>query len=198
MSLGMKSDAMPEPPSINDTKVARQTYSAHFHHRLASLRTFEYDFPVTPNTVKPHPLCPSQETNPRMTTSNEQMDRKHIFAVNGSPDFLALLRQLFQEKHYNVTTTNFVPKTYAQIAALEPDLLLIDLAVGERAGLDLLERLGKEAATKGIPVIVLSTSSYLLDEAQADPGRFGGQHFLAMPFDLDDLLSMVSGLIGPA
>lgn len=133
-----------------------------------------------------------------MSTPKEQMNRKHIFAVNGSPEFLDLLRQLLQEEHYNVTTTNFVPRTYDQIAALEPDLLLIDLAVGQRAGLDLLEHLGKEAATRGIPVIVLSTSPRLLDEAQADPGHFGGQRFLTKPFDLDELLTMVSDLIGLA
>jgi len=43
--------------------------------------------------------------------SDEQthMDRDHIFAVNGSADFLDILRDLFQEEDFNVTTTNFVP-----------------------------------------------------------------------------------------
>jgi len=133
-----------------------------------------------------------------MNTPDEQMDRQHIFAVNGSPDFLDLLRELLQQEDYNVTTTNFVPKTFDQIAALTPSLLLIDLVVGQHVGWDLLERLGKGASTRGIPVIVVSTSPQLLEEAQADPARFGGQGFLCKPFDLDDLLTMVSDLIGPA
>ena len=40
------------------------------------------------------------------------MERSHIFAVNGSPDFLDILRELFQQEQYNVTTTNFVPGTF--------------------------------------------------------------------------------------
>jgi hypothetical protein len=41
------------------------------------------------------------------------MARKHIFCVNSSPTFLDLLRELFQDERYNVTTTNFVPHTEA-------------------------------------------------------------------------------------
>lgn len=63
-----------------------------------------------------------------------QMRRQHIFAVNGSPGFLEILRELLQAEQYNVTTTNFVPSTFDQVRALQSDLLVVDLAVGERAG----------------------------------------------------------------
>src|SRR6478735_10607371 len=99
-----------------------------------------------------------------------QMDRQHIFAVNGSPDFLDVVRELFQEEDYNVTTTNYVPRTFAQIMALDPSLLIIDLVVGQQAGWDLLEELGNEAATRGIPIVVLSTNPQMLARAQATFG----------------------------
>ncbi len=132
------------------------------------------------------------------SSEQKQMHRQHIFAVNGSPDFLDLLRELLQEEQYNVTTTNFVPDTFDQINALNPDLLIIDLAVGERAGWDLLEHLGKDAQTEGIPVIVVSTSPQILDDVQAQPDRFGGQRFLGKLIDLDDLLRAIDSLIGKA
>ena len=47
-----------------------------------------------------------------------QRERKHVFCVNGSADFPDVLRQLFQEERYNVTTTDFVPRTFNEIAAL--------------------------------------------------------------------------------
>ena len=43
-----------------------------------------------------------------------QEGRKHIFAINGSPEFLNIVRELFQEEAYNVTTTNFVPNSFDQ------------------------------------------------------------------------------------
>src|SRR5215210_5808723 len=128
----------------------------------------------------------------------EQQARQHIFVVNGSPDFLDLMRVLLQDEHYNVTTTNFVPRTFEQVAALHPDLLILDLVAGQRAGWDLLERLHAAAATTGIPVLVVSTSPQLLDQARALTERYGGRAFVAKPFDLEAMLTEVQKLIGPA
>lgn len=132
------------------------------------------------------------------TAERRRMERRHIFIVNGSPPVLDLLRELFQDARYNVTTTNFVPNTFAQISALQPDLLMVDVVVGEEAGWDLLERLHAEAATSGIPIIVFSTSPALLDRARvlAMPGE--ARRFLAKPFDVEELLGLVNELIGPA
>lgn len=127
-----------------------------------------------------------------------QMERKHILAVNGAVDFLDLLRELLQDEQYNVTTTNFVPGTFQQIDALQPDLIIIDLVIGQRAGWDLLERLQQEAATRQIPVIVTSTDPKLLELAKEQQEKFGRKHFLAKPFELDDLLQAVHDLIGHA
>ncbi len=125
------------------------------------------------------------------------MERKHVFVVNSAPEFLDLMRELLQQEQYNVTTTNVVPKTFDQIAALNPDLLVIDVRVGEEAGWDLLERLHDQATTNRIPVIIVSTSPRLLEETKAEQ-RFGGEHFLIKPFDLDELLAAIQDLIGVA
>ena len=80
---------------------------------------------------------------------SQQMERKHIFVIDGSPEFLDLLREFLQDEQFNVTTTNYVPKTFDQIAVLQPDLLIVDLVVRAQAGWDLLERLQVEALTRG-------------------------------------------------
>src|SRR5690554_1063582 len=101
-----------------------------------------------------------------MSDHQLQEHRKHIFVVNGAPEFLNLMRDVFQEERYNVTTTNFVPRSFDQIAALQPDALIVDIVAGQQAGWDLLERLHAEAATTGIPVIVVSTNPQLLEKAR--------------------------------
>ena len=127
-----------------------------------------------------------------------QMGRQHIFVVNGSPDFLDVARELLQEEHYNVTTTNFVPQSFDQIAALNPALVILDLAVGVRAGGGLLERPAPAARLRDIPTIVVSTNPRYLKSVQADPAGSGAPRVLRKPFDLDDLLRAVDQLIGPA
>ena len=133
-----------------------------------------------------------------MMEDRGQEERKHVFAINGSVDFLNIVRELFQEEEYNVTTTNFVPNSFDQIQALQPDALIDDIAVGQSAGWELLEQVHEGAATTGIPVLVLSTSPQLLKKAQEQAERYGNHRYLDKPFDLDALLFHIREMIGEA
>lgn len=126
------------------------------------------------------------------------LGRKHIFVINGAPEFLNLMRDILQDQRFNVTTTNFVPNSFAQIAALQPDALIVDIVVGQQAGWDLLERLHGGVTTTGIPVVVVSTSTRLLKEAQEQAARFGTHRYLVKPFDLDALMTMIEEMVGEA
>jgi CheY-like chemotaxis protein len=126
------------------------------------------------------------------------MQRQHIFVVNGSADFLDVVRELLQDEQYNVTTTNFVPQTFKQVESARPSLLIIDLIHGERAGWDLLAELRHEAATREIPVILVSTSEQLLEKAETEQVIWGGDRYFLKPFSLDALLQAIQDLVGPA
>jgi twitching motility two-component system response regulator PilH len=125
-----------------------------------------------------------------------QVGRQHVFAINASAAFLNVVRDLFQEEDYEVTTSNIVPTSFAQIAAAQPDALIVDLVPGEQAGLELLERLHTDAVTTGIPVLVCSTNPRLLEQAQAQAERYGTHRYLAKPFDVDALLTHVQAMTG--
>jgi DNA-binding response OmpR family regulator len=122
------------------------------------------------------------------------MKTPHIFVVNGSETILDLLRELLRDERYRVTTTNFAPPIFDEIAVLAPDLLVIDLAVGQHAGWTMLERLQADALTRGIPVIVTSTQQHSLDRVADEPSRYGGQYLQILPFDLDELLTAIDRL----
>jgi CheY-like chemotaxis protein len=125
--------------------------------------------------------------------------RKHVFAVNSSPDFLLIVRELLEEEGYAVTTSTFDSNVFAQIVMRQPDVLLIDVAVGESAGWDLLRRLHTEAATIEIPVLVTSTSPALLEQAREQEAWYGTEGlFLTKPMDLDELLRTIRVMVGDA
>lgn len=123
---------------------------------------------------------------------------KHVFAINASPEFLNIVRELFQEEGYHVTTTNFAPNSFAQIEALQPDALIIDVAIGQEAGWELLEQLGADADTAGIPALVVSTDPWLLERAEAQANRYGHHRFLAKPLDLEAMLKAIREMIAEA
>ena len=100
-----------------------------------------------------------------------QEGRKHVFAIDGSPELLNLIRDLFQEEGYNVTTTNYVPTSFEQIETAHPDAVIVDVVVGQEAGWELLEQLGAGANTAGIPVLVVSTNPRLLTRARDQAAR---------------------------
>jgi CheY-like chemotaxis protein len=125
-----------------------------------------------------------------------QQPRKHVFAINTSPEFLNIVRELFQEEGYHVTTTNFTPNSFKQIEALQPDALIIDIAMGQDAGWELLEQLDADADTAGIPALILSTDPRLLARAEAHAARYGAHRFLAKPLDLEAMLQAIEEMIG--
>jgi len=127
-----------------------------------------------------------------------QAQRRHVFAINASPEFLNIVRELFQEEGFNVTTTNFAPNSFAQIEALQPDALIIDIAIGQEAGWELLEQLDADADTAGIPVLVVSTDPRLFAHAEAHAARYGMHRFLAKPLDLEAMLQAIREMIGEA
>ena len=128
----------------------------------------------------------------------DQQRRKHIVMVDSSQVFLEIIAQVLKDERYGVTTSNYVPEIFTQIALLTPDLIILDLAITEKAGWELLEKLELETLTRNIPVIVTSTNHHLLERALINKARYGFDNYLVKPFDLVVLLAAIEELIGTA
>jgi len=125
--------------------------------------------------------------------------RKHVFAVNSSPDFLLIVREVLADEGYAVTTSDFEPNVFTRILMRHPDALIIDVVPGESAGWDLLRRLNLEAKTNDIPALVTSTSPALLEQARDEAAWYGANRFfLTKPLDLDELVRIIREMPGDA
>ncbi len=91
-----------------------------------------------------------------------------------------------------------MPKTFDQIASLQPDMILLDLAITHKAGWELLEHLHTEVDTQKIPVLITSTDRHLLDRAQNDVQRYGRNRYIVKPLDIEELLRTIPELVGLA
>jgi CheY-like chemotaxis protein len=130
---------------------------------------------------------------------SDRTPRKHVFAVNSSPDFLLIVREVLLDEGYAITTSNFEPNVFTRIVMRDPDALIVDVAPGESAGWDFLRRLHLEAKTRDIPVLVTSTSPALLEQAQDEADWYGtNRSFLTKPLDLDELVRTIREMIGDA
>lgn len=130
-------------------------------------------------------------------TSDSGLTPLQIVAINSDAEFMALLRLTLRSAGYSVITTAVSLEPFAQIVALNPAAILVDLVPGEQAGWALLQRLCAEERTRDIPVVVTATLVADLERVQAHPDRYAGNAFLAKPFDRADLLQAICALIGP-
>lgn len=127
----------------------------------------------------------------------QRTPRAHVFAVNSSPDFLLIVRELLEDEGYAVTTSDFASNVFTRIVMRQPDALIIDVAAGETAGWDLLRRLHAEPATTDIPAVVTSTSPELLEQVLEQAAWYGtNRTLLTKPMDFDELLGAVRELVG--
>jgi CheY-like chemotaxis protein len=121
-----------------------------------------------------------------------------VLVVDDDRDTLALYRDLLGEEGYRATLLASPDLEPAEVAALAPDLLLLDLRFGHGpGGVCLLERLKGDSATLGIPVLVCSADHRLLLAKVYDQLAAWDCAVLAKPFGLDDLLTAIAECLDP-
>jgi DNA-binding response OmpR family regulator len=77
---------------------------------------------------------------------------------------------------------------------VQPDVVLLDLAMPVRSGLDVLRQMKQRESTRAIPVIIVSAYATLLVRDQSDRP----DAFLQRPIDLKELLGRVNRIVRQA
>jgi PAS domain S-box-containing protein len=79
-------------------------------------------------------------------------------------------------------------------AQVRPDLIMLDLHLPDRPGLEVLARLRSEAATRDVPVVVVSADASTSTVAQLR--RAGAAAYLTKPVDVSQVLNLLDALLG--
>ena len=114
-------------------------------------------------------------------------EQKTVLVVEDDPWIRSLMADLLSGEGYTVVQAA-EGKTGLQMAEEhKPDVILLDLAMPEKSGLDVLHELKSSKPTRDIPVIVVSAYAMLM--MGSDARRADG--VIQKPFDLADLLLQV-------
>ena len=76
---------------------------------------------------------------------------------------------------------------------LHPDLIVLDIALPEMDGWDVLGHLRQDPTTRDIPVVVVTAHDTAESRSKADFAT--ADAFVGKPFDLNELRSVISNLI---
>src|ERR1043166_1311561 len=121
----------------------------------------------------------------RMSTMTRP--EKTVLVVEDDPWIRSLMADLLAGEGYSVVQASDGKAGLERAEENEPDVILLDLAMPEKSGLDVLHELKSSKPTRDIPVIVVSAYAMLM--MGSDARRADG--VIQKPFDLADLLLQV-------
>jgi two-component system phosphate regulon response regulator PhoB len=116
------------------------------------------------------------------------MMMQRILAVDDNEDILEVLQLILEDSGYEVETLTNGHLLFDKIKAHRPDLILLDIMLGNMDGRELCKNVKSTIETNDIPVILISASHNLSDRFKPCDAP---NDFLAKPFDIKELLDKV-------
>ncbi len=139
---------------------------------------FAFTLPMTRETVAPNP--------------NRKTDAPVILLVEDDPVF-ARVCSLGLSGHYRVEVARDGNEGLSRAAQLKPDIIVMDLFMPNRDGLDTLKELQANPVTATIPVVLISAHPELGTKLKSMD--LGNIDYLTKPFPLNTLLTKVNSAL---
>ncbi|WP_158796562.1 response regulator transcription factor [Pedobacter sp. L105] len=117
---------------------------------------------------------------------------KNVLVIEDNHAILDVITLVLQSESYKVTGLNKSADMMVHIEQFKPDLVILDIMLPDADGRDLLKVLRSDPTTADIPVLMISAR---YTEQNIQHGEFKPNGFLAKPFDIDDLLDRIEGIL---
>ena len=118
---------------------------------------------------------------------------RRILAVDDDHDILEVLQFILEDSGYKVDTLSDGHQLMDTIRDKHPDLILLDIMLGNLDGRELCKEVKRQASTHNIPVIMISASHNAANFLNHENGP---NDFVAKPFDINVLLDSIKRQFG--
>ena len=118
-----------------------------------------------------------------------------ILAVDDDNDILEVLQFILEDSGYEVDTLSDGNFLFDKIGQNAPDLILLDIMLGNLDGRELCRNVKANITTRDIPVILVSASHNV---ASSMDQKGAPNAFIAKPFDINDLLDTIKSQLPSA
>ena|SRR5687767_8037962 len=109
-----------------------------------------------------------------------------ILLAEDDADILEIITIVLSTNGYNVVSVSDGSEVQQQFKNHKPKLVFLDLWMPGMNGKEVAKSLKSNAATKHIPVVLISAHASLKQVAQ----EVGADSFLPKPFEIDDLVKL--------
>ncbi len=112
---------------------------------------------------------------------------KHILVIDDTQEILELFREIIEGMGHRASATTYAPDDLAEVTAIGPDLVILDLVIGgEKVGWQLAQKLRMSRETEHIPVIICTAAT---DAVREQEGWLvtHAMKIVLKPFTIDDI-----------
>jgi CheY-like chemotaxis protein len=129
-------------------------------------------------------------------TPEQRQTGASVLVVDDDPEIVTFLATLLELEgiESQVATSAAAAVAMLERAGPPPQLVLLDIAMPDRDGLDLCRALKKDPRTRDVPVFVVSArpGKDVVERALAA----GAEEFIRKPFENQELIARIRGRLG--
>ncbi|MEY4982289.1 MAG: hypothetical protein RIR62_555 [Pseudomonadota bacterium] len=117
-----------------------------------------------------------------------------VLLIEDEPNIAEALRFILTRDGWDVSTLNEGGGAMDAVRRQKPDLVILDLMLPGQSGIEIVEALRADPATRALPVLMLTAKGAGRDREAAE--RAGVSRFMTKPFSNADMLASVRALAG--
>lgn len=113
---------------------------------------------------------------------------KRILVLDDDIDILTVVQLVLETNGFEVVAISKWQQIYTQIDAFKPDLILLDVSLGNQDGRNICKQLKSDKNTKHISVILFSANH----NVEKSVGECLADSYISKPFDINDLIQGIN------
>jgi signal transduction histidine kinase/ActR/RegA family two-component response regulator/CHASE3 domain sensor protein len=145
---------------------------------------------TAPETAPP----PPEGARPAASERSSDRPRPRVLVAEDDGDLLIVLAQALTRSGCEVVTARDGRDAWMMATAHPPDLLLLDLAMPQMDGFEVIRRVRAAASSHDVPIVAMSGSDRR-GPSELRARELGANSFLAKPLDANDLVHEVHRLL---
>ena len=119
---------------------------------------------------------------------------QHVLLIEDEPNIVEAMRFILSREGWRVSSHADGTTAVSCIRGDVPDLVILDLMLPGRSGLEILSDLRADPELRSVPVMMLTAKGQGRDREAAM--RAGATHFMTKPFANADMLAEVRAIMG--
>lgn len=119
---------------------------------------------------------------------------QHVLLIEDEPNIVEAMRFILSREGWGVSAHSDGASAVARIRGDQPDLVILDVMLPGRSGLEILADLRADPELAAVPVMMLTAKGQGRDREAAM--RAGATHFMTKPFSNAEMLAEVRAIMG--